>query len=92
MLYKVTLWTPLKHEPGWENIGLTHIVGTEKAAKALASNWLAPYKRYETWYSRRNRTAFVELKKVVKGAVVEKFTIEPVTVIVPSVGELGWTP
>jgi hypothetical protein len=98
MLYRVTLYTPDQYERCY-NATTTQIVGTRRAAELAAKSILAPYASSETVYSARvTRKPYVTVEATFKigrdlrasiGKVAE---YEPAVHIVPSVGDLGWTP
>jgi hypothetical protein len=101
MLYSVTYWDKCTYEPGWYDTK-RHIVGSKKEAEALANEWLGVAN--ESLYgSRVNRRPFVSVSKCVrlreKGSGVRWYQdfnkvcdIEQPVNIVPSVGDLGYTP
>ena len=103
MMYRCTLWLPASERRGLDRQPGAVVVGTLESAKAWAAAMLEPYRTSETDYSaRRNWPAEVEVRVVRPalppphhhtqrvGAVVARIQAE--VDIVPSVGELGWTP
>lgn len=66
MLYRVTLNTPDQYQPCW-NAEKTAIVGSLKAARLLAAEWLAPHARWESAYGARvSRAADCTIRSVEK--------------------------
>ncbi len=93
MLYRVETWAPCTHESGWERQGIVQIVGTLAAAKRIASSFLAPHAASASWYGyQRGRFHFVEIQHIKAKKVVAKTQLDASVTIVPSVGELGYTP
>jgi hypothetical protein len=87
--YIVTLFTPDPHAPAW-NAAQSDATRTLSGAERVADTMLEPHARAETSYSARaNRGAYVNIETAA-GRVVR--TIEAPVRIVPSVGDLGWTP
>lgn len=97
MLYRVTLFKPHTHERCCLAVD-SHVVGTLPAARLVASAMLKPLARRETNYSSRvTRAPYVQIttcpfgtKSPLGGSQVE--SVEAPLMIVPSVGDLGWTP
>lgn len=94
MLYRVTLNTPDQYQPCW-NAEKTAIVGSLKAARLLAAEWLAPHTRWESDYSARvKRAADCTVQEIgnSEGGPLggHRETIEATTHIVPSCGDVGY--
>lgn len=102
-LYRCTLWLPSPERRGLDRQPGAVVVGTLAAAEAYAARTLEPYRTSETRYTAgRAWPAEVEVRVVRPalptphhhtqrvGAVVARIQAE--VDIVPSVGELGWTP
>lgn len=99
MLYQVIHWGPSKTDRVYDRVQ-SQVVGTKKAAKALAESWLPPV--YETLYSSRvTRLPYVQVYEVsgterdregrrIRGKSIAVYDT-PIR-LVPSVGELGYTP
>lgn len=97
MLYRVTVYKPQPRDRGYVAID-SEVTSCRWSARRAAARLLRPFARAETNYSSRvTRGAFAEVHSVPFGANspfqgprVE--TIEASVTIVPSVGDLGWTP
>lgn len=101
MLYRVSYWEPDPYAPGY-NLVRSWIEGSRKTASVSIGDVLPPV--FESSYgSRVNRRPFVQLSPVrrfrswnmAKAELREcgpTETIEQPVIIVPSVGELGYTP
>ena len=106
-LYRLDLWLPSESFRG-ATLAASYLAPNLAAAERRAEELLEPHRRIETDYSARwGRAAEVEVSELgrpraragkrhgrrssrPRGAL--RLTIEAETVIVPSVGDLGWTP
>jgi hypothetical protein len=85
---KATLWARDKYEPAFNAID-TRRIGTERAVELWAASALAPIVTTRDCYHRDVASApWIDLVRT-DGTTR---TISPEVIIVPSVGELGWTP
>lgn len=101
MLYRVTLWEPDPYAPGY-NLVRSWIEGSKNVANIVVRDELGT--AFESAYGTRvNRRPFAEITPVrrYKGPSMVRFelracgpteTVEQPFIIVPSVGELGYTP
>lgn len=93
MLYRVMLFVPNPKEGGW-SLARETIVGTVRAAELQSQSWLIP--EFESDYGARvRRFPFVSVYKKRDGlpSKTDKVaSFETPIHIVPSVGDLGWTP
>lgn len=97
MLYRVTVYKPARGERYFYPAD-SRVVGNLKVAKLVAREALKPYAAQETTYSARvTRRPYVQIHKVPFGANHpfgggKVATVEAPVTIVPSVGDLGYTP
>lgn len=102
MIYRVTLYAPDPYEPGWK-FQRSWLVGTERAAELSALAALGTVFDSKHGY-RVNRRAFCAVGPTVaetpgfriaganRRTDGHLYDIDQPVIIVPSVGELGWTP
>lgn len=90
MLYRITLWTPMTHERGFQ-AQIRFTVATLHAVELEAAKLLPP--AYETSYSARRDRHPSMLVQAIKGRVVQReWEIATPIRYVPSCGDLGWCP
>jgi hypothetical protein len=91
MLFRVKLYTANRYEPS-HDLTDTRVVGTVRAAELCAEALLAPHRVHTTrdcYHRDVGRAAYVTVTD--RDGIIRHMADAPVT-IVPSVGELGYTP
>ena len=90
-MYRYQLYTPDPYEPCWNATGPVYLDGSLENVKRHVARMLP--KEYDSEYgARRGRRAYVRLEKRNGSQWEWHCTFDNEVVIVPSVGELGWTP